>query len=179
MTQSKTEVSPLTILLFGPPRVLFFGQPLPHLRSRKMLWLLALLVLRQGRPVGERIQSPNRHTLSLQLAGSEIDLVDFDTAIAKGTLAALDRAVALYVRPLLEGCNEEWVFQERTIHEQQCLQALQKLANAASNTGGYATATEYGRQAVRIAPLSDAAQQDVMILLFKQPENSAGANRAR
>ena len=32
-------------------RVQVDGQPLPHLHNRKTLWLLALLVLRQGRPV--------------------------------------------------------------------------------------------------------------------------------
>jgi len=42
--------APLTIRLFGPIRVLVEGEPMPHVRSRKALWLLALLVLRDGRP---------------------------------------------------------------------------------------------------------------------------------
>src|SRR5712691_10511374 len=42
---------PLTILLLGPMQVLVHGRPLPHLRSRKAFWLLALLTLRDGRPV--------------------------------------------------------------------------------------------------------------------------------
>ncbi|MBC8104713.1 MAG: hypothetical protein H7Z41_19230, partial [Cytophagales bacterium] len=44
-------VAPLTITLFGPLSVLVNGQPIPHLRSRKAQWLLALLTLRGGRPV--------------------------------------------------------------------------------------------------------------------------------
>jgi hypothetical protein len=40
------RVSSLTIHLLGPFEVRFHGQPLPHLRSRKGLWLLALLTLR-------------------------------------------------------------------------------------------------------------------------------------
>lgn len=39
------------ITLFGPIQVLIEGQPLPQLRSRKSLWLLALLTLRHDRPV--------------------------------------------------------------------------------------------------------------------------------
>jgi predicted ATPase/DNA-binding SARP family transcriptional activator len=45
-------ISPaLTLALFGPMQVLVQGQPLPRLRSRKPLWLLALLTLRHPRPV--------------------------------------------------------------------------------------------------------------------------------
>ena len=43
--------TPLVIRLFGPLEVWRNGQPLPRLRSRKGLWLLALLALRAGRPV--------------------------------------------------------------------------------------------------------------------------------
>jgi DNA-binding SARP family transcriptional activator len=42
---------PLEIDLFGPPKVQVNGQPLPRLRSRKTLWLLVLLALRDGREV--------------------------------------------------------------------------------------------------------------------------------
>lgn len=48
---SAGEANPLTILLFGPMQVWVHGHPLPYLRSRKALWLLALLTLRDGRPV--------------------------------------------------------------------------------------------------------------------------------
>src|SRR5882724_11832206 len=43
--------SPLTIQLFGPMDVQCHGAPLPRLRSRNGLWLLALLTLRHGREV--------------------------------------------------------------------------------------------------------------------------------
>lgn len=41
----------LTIEMFGPMRVLVGNEPIPRTRSRKALWLLALLALRAGRPV--------------------------------------------------------------------------------------------------------------------------------
>src|SRR5438094_6050432 len=43
--------SGLEIRLFGPMAVRIGPCPLPRLRSRKGLWLLALLALRQGREV--------------------------------------------------------------------------------------------------------------------------------
>jgi predicted ATPase/DNA-binding SARP family transcriptional activator len=45
------EVFALEICLFGTIEVRVDGQPLPRLRSRKGLWLLALLTLRAGRDV--------------------------------------------------------------------------------------------------------------------------------
>src|SRR5262245_46843855 len=51
VTASETASDALTITLFGPMQVLTEGLPLPPLRSRKALWLLALLTLRHDRPV--------------------------------------------------------------------------------------------------------------------------------
>src|SRR4051794_10310335 len=42
---------PLRARLFGPPSVEVHGQPLPRLRTRKMLSLLAFLLLQEGREV--------------------------------------------------------------------------------------------------------------------------------
>lgn len=51
MPASETASDALGITLFGPLQVRIEGQPLPPLRSRKTLWLLALLTLRHDRPV--------------------------------------------------------------------------------------------------------------------------------
>src|SRR5579862_6913622 len=125
MTAPETVPAPLTIMLFGPMQVLVQGRPLPHLRSRKALWLLALLALRHDRSVerewlagtlwpdvdqsqafanlrpilselrnalgsqSARLQSPDRHTLSLELTGADVDILTFDAAIASRRLPAL------------------------------------------------------------------------------------------
>src|SRR5690349_19792803 len=44
-------LSPPTIQLFGPLRVLLHGAPLPPVRTRSVEWLLVLLILRHGRAV--------------------------------------------------------------------------------------------------------------------------------
>src|SRR5262249_8485254 len=103
MPPSKMDPAALSLTLFGPMQVWGHGIPLPALRSRKPLWLLALLSLRPNRPVqrewlagtmwpdsdqsqafanlrpilselrrtmgteGIRLQSPDRHTVMLDL----------------------------------------------------------------------------------------------------------------
>ncbi len=197
MTDPKTAAA-LTLTLFGPMQVLVKGLPIPHLRSRKALWLLALLALRGGRPVergwladtlwpdadpeqalaglrtvlselraalggaGERIQSLGRHTLRLDLTGADVDVSAFDAAIAEKTPAALARAAALYTGPLLEGCAEEWVGQERIAREQDCLRALLALADTALATGNHAAAGDFYQRAVALDPWRDAARQGLM-----------------
>ena len=49
--QDNNSPPPLALNLFGPFEVRVHGVPLPRLHSRKGVWLLALLTLRQGKPV--------------------------------------------------------------------------------------------------------------------------------
>jgi DNA-binding SARP family transcriptional activator len=51
MSTSGIVLGAVGITLFGPMQVRIEGQPLPLMRSRKSLWLLALLTLRHDRPV--------------------------------------------------------------------------------------------------------------------------------
>jgi predicted ATPase/DNA-binding SARP family transcriptional activator len=200
---------PLTILLLGPMQVLVHGRPLPHMRSRKAFWLLALLSLRDGRPVdrewlagtlwpdvtqersatnlrvvlselrralgseGRRLQSPGRHTLALDLTGADVDLRTFDAAINSKKLEALKQAVALYRGPLLEDCAEEWVGQERSVREQDCLLALQTLADAALATGSYDAAAAYCRRARGMDPWGEATLRRLMEALAKSGDRNA------
>src|SRR5206468_2060138 len=60
-----------------------------------------------------RLLSPTPRTLSLDLAGAEVDIITFDQAIARGDPASLEEAVAFYRGPLLEECFEEWVEEGR------------------------------------------------------------------
>jgi predicted ATPase/DNA-binding SARP family transcriptional activator len=190
-------------------QVLVEGRPLPHLRSRKALWVLALLALRQERPVerewlagtlwpdtdqsqafanlrptlselrqvlgsqGRRLQSPGRHTLLLDLTGAQVDVLTFDSAMANRQLAELAEAVTLYRGPLLEGCFEEWVHQERAVREQNCLQALQTLADAALTARDYDLAVRYYHRAVGIDPLWDTARRGWMEALVGSGDRNA------
>jgi predicted ATPase/DNA-binding SARP family transcriptional activator len=198
-----TSVSTITIKLLGPMQALVDGKPLPHLRSRKALWLLALLTVRHHRPVDRdwvastlwpdtdhsqalanlrtvlselrramgsqafRVQSPDRNTLILDVTDSDIDVVEFDKAVAAGNLASLTHAVSLYSGSFLEGSNEEWAYQERADREQSCLQALHKLGDAALTAGDFQVAADRYRQAIAIDPWWDTARRGLMEALAK------------
>ena len=58
---------------------------------------------------GHRLIPHGARALSLDLDGAEADVPAFDAAVRRTDRAALERAVALYRGPLLEGCHEEWI----------------------------------------------------------------------
>src|SRR5262249_39044750 len=109
-----------------------------------------------------RLIAPTRRTLRLDLAGARVDLIAFEQAVARGDPESLEAAVALYRGPLLEGCLEEWVFQEREARQQQYLQALQQLARHALAAGEPAVAVARLRGAVAIHPLQESLQRALM-----------------
>ena len=204
-----SDVPPFTITLFGPMQAQVDGAPMPHLRSRKALWLLALLTLRAQRPVERewlaamlwpdldpsrgfanlrpilselrnrlgsqrvRLQTPNRLTLLLDLKGVHVDLLIFDAAIKSKRLSALEQAVELYRGPLMEGCNEEWVFPERAMREQSCLQALQTLADTALATGDSLRAIGYYQRMVAMDPFADSPRRGWMEALAREGDRNA------
>ena len=89
-----------------------------------------------------------------------------------GDDASLERAVALYRGPLLEGCGEEWAFQERQAREQAYLEALETLAARALARGETRDAERRLRRAVAVDPLRESAQRALMQAL------AAGGNYA-
>jgi predicted ATPase/DNA-binding SARP family transcriptional activator len=105
-----------------------------------------------------RIHSVSKRALMLDLSGAKCDLLTFDAALKRGDPASLQEAVGLYRGPLLEGCFEEWVFAERRAREQALLNALEKLAEQASQSGEAQAAVGYLQRAVAVDPLLEHAQ---------------------
>ena len=209
MTIFASHVSSLSLTLFGPMQVLVEGHPLPPLRSRKSLWLLALLTLRGGRPVerewlagtlwpevterraamnlrvvlselrralgsqGGRLQSPSRHTLSLDLDDADADVRTFDAALVSQELEALKQAVALCRGPLLENCAEEWIEPERRTRERECLGALQTLSDAAFASEDFSAAADFCRQAIILDPWRESARRGLMSALVRSGDTNA------
>src|SRR5437660_834775 len=109
-----------------------------------------------------RLHSPTTRSLSLDLEGAHADVLAFDTRTAQGDAAALERAVELYRGPLLEGCAEEWAFQERQIREQAYLTALETLATHAIARGDPGAAERLLQRAVTVDPLRESAHRALM-----------------
>jgi predicted ATPase/DNA-binding SARP family transcriptional activator len=116
-------------------------------------------------PERERLQSPTRDTLNLDLDGAEVDMVRFDRAITLGTEEALREAVELYGGTLLEGCSEEWILSERVGREQSLLRSLEYLAESAENRRDYSEALALLRRAEQIEGLRDSTQRGLMRIL--------------
>jgi predicted ATPase/Tfp pilus assembly protein PilF len=102
-----------------------------------------------------------------------VDLLTFDEAIASGDLLSLEQAVALYQGPLLEGCAEEWVLEERQSREQAYLEALERLATAAQGAGDRDAVIRYLRQAAAADPLQESTQRALMQCLADQGSYAA------
>ncbi len=123
----------------------------------------ALLLLRKAFGTeSERFKSPTRDTLTLDLAGADVDVLRFDACMRQGTEAALLHAVETYKGVLLEGFMEEWVFLERDVREQSCLRALEFLAEAAEKSGKPAEALDFLRKMQRMNMLNDTTQRAFM-----------------
>jgi predicted ATPase/DNA-binding SARP family transcriptional activator len=142
-------------------------QALASLRSSLTQLRLAL------GPDAGRLRSPTPQTLALDLAGVTVDLLTFDEATSAGDLRSLERAVALYHGPLLEGCAQEWVLEERQLREQAYLGALEQLATAALGVGDREAATGYLRQAAAADPLQESIQRALMHSLADQGSYAA------
>lgn len=127
----------------------------------------------------DRLQSPTRHTLSLDLTSATVDVLAFDAAISHSTLASLALAVRLYKGPLLEGCTEEWVAQERNSREQDYLKALGTLAEAAFTERGYSAAADYYRRIVSLDPWDEAARRGLMEALAREGNTNAALQAYR
>jgi predicted ATPase/class 3 adenylate cyclase len=111
------------------------------------------------------LQSLTPHTLRLDLTDADVDVVAFDSAIEGGDPGSLEEAVSLYRGPLLEGCCEEWVFQERQAREQAYLSARERLAALALERCETSEAERHLRLAVTADPLRESTQRALMQVL--------------
>lgn len=124
-----------------------------------------------------RLQSPTRDTLTFDLEGAVVDVLQFDAAIKTGEgEAALRNAVDLYSGPLLEGCFEEWATPERISREQACLRALEILADTAEQRGDFGEALELLRRVEAIEALRDTTRRALMRVLAASGDAPAALN---
>jgi len=98
----------------------------------------------------DRLQSAARG-LRLDISGARVDVLAFDAAIRRKDTASLEEAIGLYRGVLLEGCDAEWILEERKEREQAFLQALETLG-ARALAGGDPEKAPLGRTAPEPAP---------------------------
>ena len=111
---------------------------------------------------GERLGASAARSIRLSLADASVDVLAFDTAMARGDAASLEEAVSLYRGPLMEGCTLDWVLAERQEREMAYLAALETLAAQAMTRQEAPAAVRYLRLVVATDPLRESAQRALM-----------------
>lgn len=128
----------------------------------------------------ERILSPTRQTLQLDLSGDVLlDVREFDRAIAVAGRDGLDRTIALYRGPLLPeleevGTLEDFVHWERERRNRQFLEALEKRVELRQTEGNLEGAITDLHRLLTIDPLNEPWSLRLMELLV-EAKNRAGA----
>src|SRR5579871_662604 len=120
-----------------------------------------------------RLEAPTARTVRLNLAGAQVDVIEFDAAIRRKDLSASREAVEVYRGPLLEECTEEWVLPERMQREQDYLTALNTLASDALANQEWTVATHYARLLIGADPLQETAHRTLMQALARSGNHAA------
>jgi DNA-binding SARP family transcriptional activator len=109
-------------------------------------------------------------TVALNPTSVDVAVVEFERQVAEGTLAALERAAALYRGELLEGLAlqeapfEEWILAERERLRELALEALAKLLRQQRATGATEAALQTALRLLALDPLQEPVHRAVMRL---------------
>jgi TolB-like protein/Tfp pilus assembly protein PilF len=121
-------------------------------------------------PAGADIVRSAGETVELDAARIASDVACFETLLAKGSRSALERTVALYRGPFLEGFDlredafDEWRMQEASRLEAQLLTGLERLASLCEADGDLEAALAYVDRLLEIAPLREEMHRRAMQL---------------
>jgi len=116
----------------------------------------------------------------------ECDWIEFQGCLDDDARPSLERAVALYRGPFLQGFSlpdapvfDEWLRGEDARLGQACYTALDRLTGWAEGDEAWAAAADYVRQMIRIDPLAENAQQRLMRLYLRQGEAGLAVRQYR
>ncbi|HEX5938899.1 MAG TPA: BTAD domain-containing putative transcriptional regulator, partial [Dehalococcoidia bacterium] len=131
--------------------------------------------LRQSLPAESRdYLVADSQNLCLRPEGVAIDVVAFERFAAGGTPETLERALALYAGPFLEGfqdCGEEfenWLLIERRRLEELFRQSLHRLLDHYMATGGIDRGIQVALRLLAVDPLQEGVHRTLMRLYMYQ-----------
>lgn len=102
-----------------------------------------------------------------------LDLEQFEQQIHAGPPSALHAATELYTADLLSDWDEDWILVERERLRQLQFQALSWLSAHHRAISEFDVAIRFARQALALDPLAEAAQRDLMALLYLAGDRAA------
>jgi DNA-binding SARP family transcriptional activator len=113
---------------------------------------------------GHRIEATNGAVI-FRADGVCVDAIAFEKAMAQGDRDSMERAIALYKGPLLEGWNETWVIKARERYRDLYVHALRQLAEHAVSEHDYTAAARYLRRLVIERPKLESGWCQLMAVL--------------
>lgn len=125
------------------------------------------------------------HELGLKASAIAVDLVLFERLVADGTPETLERALALYRGPFLEGlaeCGEafeDWLMAERRRLDETLQQVLRRLLDHYVITGAIDPAIQLTLKLLAIDPLDEGVQRTLIRLYIYQDRIGAALEQYR
>jgi DNA-binding SARP family transcriptional activator len=125
-----------------------------------------VLELRRTLPDADRcVRAEGGTLLWREEAPCTVDVLEFERAAScDASVAALERAAALYAGDLLPGCYDEWVLAERERLRQRYLTVLERLVALLEARRAYAEAIACARRLLDQDPLREATYRWLMRL---------------
>src|SRR5437667_3363077 len=179
--------APLTLPTRKTPALLAFlalppGRSHPREKLASLLWggmrepqarsglRQSLFALRKAVTVEPPALLIEGDTVGLNPTAVDVDVVEFERAVAEGAPTALERAAALYRGELLEGLAlqeapfEEWLLAERERLRELALEALAKLLRHQRTTGATEAALQTALRLLALDALQEPVHRTVMRL---------------
>ena len=119
-------------------------------------------------PDAGRLENRGKGIVALQLAGSEVDFVEFDRLVQQGDCKCWEAAVALYRGPLLEGWNSKWVIDARARRLRSYERIVRALVEDAVNSANFAAADGWLRHALLVTAGEESWYRSLLELLARQ-----------
>ncbi len=117
-----------------------------------------------------RALSMEGESVALDAGAVRVDVGAFEQLVSRGTTEAVERALALYRGPLLDGMSmrepafEDWLMAERRLLGERASSALARLVDRHAEAGAIDRAIRAGIRLVALDPLSEPAQRALMRL---------------
>ena len=138
--------------------------------ARKSLRTELVAVRRALPAAGEGVLIATRDMVGLAGDGVFVDAREFDRLVRNGRLK---EAVDLCEGELLEGLDDEWVYEARELHRHHLGDVLERIATDAESAGALTGAIRISRRRVELDPLREDAHRELIRRLIAAGEASA------
>ena len=141
-----------------------FWPDLPDAKARRRL-SQALWRIQQPLPAAANPLQVRKDAVGFRMdAGAWVDVIAFETAMARGDETGWQEALTLYRGEFMRGFYDDWIILERERLRERYLDAVEALLNAHKAVGRLEEALRLARRMARAEPLRERTHQEIMRL---------------